>query len=275
MSETVIELKNLNIGYEGKTVIKDINAKIGAGEIIGIIGANGAGKSTLLKTIRGMLPPKSGDTYYFGKNLKEFKDKDIAQKVAYLQQHVEVGFGYTGQDIVLAGRYPYMKWYESESEKDKELALDCMEYTGTRDLADRPMTEMSGGQKQRVLLAKVLAQQTPILFLDEPTTGLDMVYKEEIFRFARDLADAGKTVLMVVHELDLAAKYCKRIFLLGEGKLLADGKPEEVYTTELLNRAYKADICITRNPVNNNWEITTNVHEEARERDAKILAKII
>lgn len=275
MSGTVIELKNLNIGYEGKTVIKDINAKIGAGEIIGIIGANGAGKSTLLKTIRGMLPPKSGDTYYFGKNLKEFKDKDIAQKVAYLQQHVEVGFGYTGQDIVLAGRYPYMKWYESESEKDKELALDCMEYTGTRDLADRPMTEMSGGQKQRVLLAKVLAQQTPILFLDEPTTGLDMVYKEEIFRFARDLADAGKTVLMVVHELDLAAKYCKRIFLLGEGKLLADGKPEEVYTTELLNRAYKADICITRNPVNNNWEITTNVHEEARERDAKILAKII
>lgn len=275
MSETVIELKNLNIGYEGKTVIKDINAKIGAGEIIGIIGANGAGKSTLLKTIRGMLPPKSGDTYYFGKNLKDFKDKDIAQKVAYLQQHVEVGFGYTGQDIVLAGRYPYMKWYESESERDKELALDCMEYTGTRDLADRPMTEMSGGQKQRVLLAKVLAQQTPILFLDEPTTGLDMVYKEEIFRFARDLADAGKTVLMVVHELDLAAKYCKRIFLLGEGKLLADGKPEDVYTTELLNRAYKADICITRNPVNNNWEITTNVHEEARERDAKILAKII
>lgn len=275
MSETVIELKNLNIGYEGKTVIKDINAKIGAGEIIGIIGANGAGKSTLLKTIRGMLSPKSGDTYYFGKNLKEFKDKDIAQKVAYLQQHVEVGFGYTGQDIVLAGRYPYMKWYESESEKDKELALDCMEYTGTRDLADRLMTEMSGGQKQRVLLAKVLAQQTPILFLDEPTTGLDMVYKEEIFRFARDLADAGKTVLMVVHELDLAAKYCKRIFLLGEGKLLADGKPEEVYTTELLNRAYKADICITRNPVNDNWEITTNVHEEARERDAKILAKII
>lgn len=275
MSETVIELKNLNIGYEGKTVIKDINAKIGAGEIIGIIGANGAGKSTLLKTIRGMLPPKSGDTYYFGKNLKEFKDKDIAQKVAYLQQHVEVGFGYTGQDIVLAGRYPYMKWYESESEKDKELALDCMEYTGTRDLADRPMTEMSGGQKQRVLLAKILAQQTPILFLDEPTTGLDMVYKEEIFRFARDLADAGKTVLMVVHELDLAAKYCKRIFLLGEGRLLADGKPEEVYTADLLNRAYKADICITRNPVNNNWEITTNVHEETRERDAKILAKII
>lgn len=275
MSEVVIELKDLNIGYEGKTVIHDINAKVYAGEIIGIIGANGAGKSTLLKTIRGMLPAKSGDTFYFGKNLKEYQDKEIAQRVAYLQQHVEVGFGYTGQDIVLAGRYPYMKWYESESSKDKEIALDCMEYTGTKDLADRPMTEMSGGQKQRVLLAKVLAQQTPILFLDEPTTGLDMVYKEEIFRFARDLADAGKTVLMVVHELDLAAKYCKRIFLLGEGKVLADGKPEEVYTTDLLNRAYSADICITRNPLNNNWEISTNVHEDDRARDAALLKKIL
>ncbi|MDO4177928.1 MAG: ABC transporter ATP-binding protein [Phascolarctobacterium sp.] len=275
MSDTVIELKELNIGYEGKTVIQNINASITQGEIIGIIGANGAGKSTLLKTMRGLLPAIGGDTYYFGKSLKEYKDKEIAQKVAYLQQHVEVGFGYTGQDIVLAGRYPYMKWYESEGDKDKELALDCMEYTGTRDLADRPMTEMSGGQKQRVLLAKVLAQQTPILFLDEPTTGLDMVYKEEIFRFARNLGEAGKTVLMVVHELDLAAKYCSRIFLLGEGKLLADGKPEDVYTTDLLNRAYHADVCITRNPLNNNWEISTNVNDLAREKDAKILAKII
>lgn len=275
MNEAVIELKALSIGYEGKTVIKGINAKIDRGEIIGIIGANGAGKSTLLKTIRGMLPTKSGDILYFGKNMKDFQDKELAKKVAYLQQNVEVGFGYTGQDIVLAGRYPYMKWYEAESEKDRELALDCMEYTGTRDLADRPMTEMSGGQRQRVLLAKVLAQQTPILFLDEPTTGLDMVYKEEIFRFARDLAVAGKTVLMVVHELDLAAKYCSRIFLLGEGHLMADGRPEKVFTEELLNRAYNADICITRNPLNNSWEISTNVNEEHRKREAKLLNKII
>lgn len=192
MSDTVIEIKNLSIGYENKVVISDVNAAIKQGEIVGIIGCNGAGKSTFLKTIRGLLPKKSGEVLYFGKPLEEYDDKELACRVAYLQQHVEVGFGYTGRDIVLAGRYPYMKWWEKESGEDEMLALDCMAYTGTLDLADRPVTEVSGGQKQRILLAKVLAQQTPILFLDEPTTGLDMVYQEEIFRFAKELAQMGK-----------------------------------------------------------------------------------
>ena len=174
----------------------------------------------------------------------------------------------------MAGRYPYLKWWERESEDDKRLALDCMEYTGTRELADKPVTEVSGGQKQRILLAKVLAQQTPVLFLDEPTTGLDMVYQEEIFRFARELALMGKTVLMVVHELNLAAKYCSRILLLGEGKLLADDTPERVFTEPLLSRAYAADIAVSRNPLNNNLEITTRVDEASKEKDVALLKKI-
>ncbi|MBR5487664.1 MAG: ABC transporter ATP-binding protein, partial [Phascolarctobacterium sp.] len=259
MSQAVIEIKNLTIGYGERHVVSDVNASIHEGEIVGVIGRNGAGKSTLLKTIRGLLPKHSGEVTYLGKKLEEYHEKELACKVAYLQQHVEVGFGYTGQDIVLAGRYPYMKWYESESEADKQLALDCMDYTGTLELADKPVTEVSGGQKQRILLAKVLAQQTPILFLDEPTTGLDMVYQEEIFRFAKELAQMGKTILMVVHELNFAAKYCSRILLLGEGKLLADAPPEKAFTEELLSRAYDADIQVTRNPLNNNLEITTKV----------------
>lgn len=149
-----------------------------------------------------------------------------------------------------------------------------MEYTGTRELAEKPVTEVSGGQRQRILLAKVLAQQTPVLFLDEPTTGLDMVYQEEIFRFARELALMGKTVLMVVHELNLAAKYCSRILLLGEGKLLADDTPERVFTEALLSRAYAADIAVSRNPLNNNLEITTRVDEASKEKDAALLKKI-
>ncbi|MBR6636238.1 MAG: ABC transporter ATP-binding protein, partial [Phascolarctobacterium sp.] len=256
MLQAVIEIKNLTIGYGERHVVSDVNASIHEGEIVGIIGRNGAGKSTLLKTIRGLLPKHSGEVTYLGKKLEEYHEKELACKVAYLQQHVEVGFGYTGQDIVLAGRYPYMKWYESESEADKQLALDCMDYTGTLELADTPVTEVSGGQKQRILLAKVLAQQTPILFLDEPTTGLDMVYQEEIFRFAKELAQMGKTILMVMHELNFAAKYCSRILLLGEGKLLADAPPEVAFTEELLSRAYDADIQVTRNPLNNNLEIT-------------------
>ena len=213
MSDEVLSVNHLSIGYGSRCVISDASFTIGKGELVGIIGCNGAGKSTLLKTIRGMLPKQSGEVLFFGKPMEEYTDRDLAREVAYLQQQVEVGFGYTGQ-------------------------------------------------------------QTPVLFLDEPTTGLDMVYQEEIFRFARELALMGKTVLMVVHELNLAAKYCSRILLLGEGKLLADDTPERVFTEPLLSRAYSADIAVSRNPLNNNLEITTRVDETSKEKDAALLKKI-
>ena len=270
----VLQVEKLQIGYGPRCVLKEASFSIGKGEIVGIIGCNGAGKSTLLKTIRGLLPKQGGSVSYFGKPLEEYQDKELATKIAYLQQHVELGFGYTGKDIVMAGRYPYMKWWERESEADEKLALACMAYTGTADLADRPINEVSGGQKQRILIAKVLAQQTPIIFLDEPTTGLDMVYQEEIFRFAKALAGQGKTVLMVVHELNLASKYCSRILLLGEGTLLADGAPQTVFTEELLSRAYKAYICVERDEVNHNLHITTRMSQEAKNREAALLQRI-
>ena len=272
--DTVVKVSKLDIGYGSRCVIKNVNFSLGKGEMVGIIGCNGAGKSTLLKTIRGLLPKQQGEVLYLGKPLEDYEEKELATKVAYLQQHVEVGFGYTGKDIVMAGRYPYMKWWQRESKEDERLALDCMAYTGTADLADRPVTEVSGGQKQRILIAKVLAQQTPIIFLDEPTTGLDMVYQEEIFRFAKALAAMGKTVLMVVHELNLAAKYCQRILLLGEGSLLADGKPEEVFTEALLSRAYSADVKVERNPLTQNLEISTRVSQSTMNKEAALLAKI-
>lgn len=270
----VLQIQNLAIGYEKNIVISGINAEIGTGELVGIIGRNGAGKSTLLKTIRGLLPALRGQVLYFGKPMESYGEKELARRVAYLQQNVETGFGYTGLDIVLTGRYPYLKWWECEKDEDKALARNCMSYTGTLDLADRPVTEVSGGQKQRILLAKVLAQQTPLLFLDEPATGLDMVYREEIFRFARELANMGKTILMVVHELDLAAAYCSRIFLLGEGKLLADGRPEQVFTESLLSSAYEADVAVVKNPNNGRLEITTRENSQARKEEMDLLRKI-
>ena len=264
MTETIIELRDLSIGYGNKKVLQNINAKINKGEIVGIIGCNGAGKSTLLKTIRGLLS-----------NLESFAEKELAREVAYLQQSVEVGFGYTGKDIVLAGRYPYMKWWKGESIADEELALKCMEYTGTRELAERPVNEVSGGQKQRILLAKVLAQQTPILFLDEPTTGLDMVYQEEIFRFSKSLTEMGKTILMVVHELNLAAKYCSRIILLGDGTVIADGKPDDVFTETVLSKAYHAQVRVIRSHNTNEIiEISTKEDSSRYQRDRELLELI-
>lgn len=275
MTETIIELKNLSIGYGNKSVLQDVNAKINKGEIVGIIGCNGAGKSTLLKTIRGLLPKQSGEILYFGRKLESFSEKELAREVAYLQQNVEVGFGYTGKDIVLAGRYPYMKWWKGESISDEELALKCMEYTGTKELAERPVNEVSGGQKQRILLAKVLAQQTPILFLDEPTTGLDMVYQEEIFRFSKALAEMGKTILMVVHELNLAAKYCSRIILLREGTVIADGRPDNVFTEKILSKAYNAPVRVIRSHNTNEIiEISTKEDNGRCQRDKELLELI-
>ncbi len=274
MYNEVIKIEDLTIGYGERHVLSNINATIRAGEVVGIIGCNGAGKSTLLKTIRGLLQKHSGEVFYFGKRLEDYAEKELACKVAYLQQHVEVGFGYTGKDIVLTGRYPHMEFWQGENAKDEELALACMDYTGTLDLADKPVTEVSGGQKQRILLAKVLAQQTPILFLDEPTTGLDMVYQEEIFRFADSIAKMGKAVLMVVHELNLAAKYCTRILLLGEGKLLADAPPHLAFTDELLSRAYKAEIKVHHNLANNNLEISTKANPKRIAAENELLAKI-
>ena len=258
MNNPIIEINDLSVGYRDKIILDDFNVSIYPGEIIGIVGCNGAGKSTLLKTIRGILPRIKGNIRYCGKNIDEINEKEFAKLVGYLQQNVEIGFGYTGKEIVLAGRYPHIKWWESESVEDEKIALGCMEYTGTRHLADRPVNEVSGGQKQRILLAKVIAQQTPILFLDEPTTGLDFVYQEEIFRFAKELAFMGKTVLIVIHELKLAAKYCERILLLGDGQLLADGNPDMVFTEVLLSRAYKANVKVVKDSVGNIIEITTS-----------------
>ena len=163
----------------------------------------------------------------------------------------------------------------SSSISDEELALKCMEYTGTKELAERPVNEVSGGQKQRILLAKVLAQQTPILFLDEPTTGLDMVYQEEIFRFSKALAEMGKTILMVVHELNLAAKYCSRIILLGEGTVIADGRPDNVFTEKILSKAYNAPVRVIRSHNTNEIiEISTKEDNGRCQRDKELLELI-
>ncbi len=274
MREYVLQVKKLSVGYGERRVLSDVEFGITTGEFVGITVWNGSGYSTLLKSIRGLLPKLGGEVLYYDRPLETYGERALARRVAYLQQQVEIGFGYTAQDIVMAGRYPYMQWWQRESEADRRLALDCMAYTGTRELAAKPVTEVSGGQKQRVLLAKVLAQQTPLLFLDEPTTGLDLVYQEEIFRFAQALAARGKTILMVVHELNLAARYCGRVLLVGEGRILADDVPANVFTEALLSRAYCADIEVGRNPLNNNLEISSRVSEATVSQEERLLDKI-
>ena len=260
MSE-MIRADEVYAGYNGKVILENVSFSVGEGEIVGLIGPNGAGKSTLLKTLRGILPMLSGTAMLMGDDINALAAKDFARRAAYLQQHVEMTFDYTARDIVLAGRYPYLSWWRQEKAHDLAIAEACMAYTGVSDLADSPLHAMSGGQRQRVLLAKVLAQQTPVLFLDEPATGLDIIYQEEIFRFCRELCTAGKTVLLVAHELSLAARFCSRLLLIGRGTLLADGRPQEVLTDELLSQAYGAPVRVVENPLTHHAEVYTEPQE--------------
>lgn len=275
MDAVVLEAKGVSAGYRRHAqVLRDVSFSICAGEMVGLIGANGAGKSTLLKTLRGLLPPLTGQVTVNGRPADSFTERAFALEAAYLQQNVNLSFAYTAREIVMAGRYPRLKWWEREGAEDEAVVEACMAYTGVAALSDRSILAMSGGQRQRVLLAKVLAQQTPLLFLDEPATGLDIFYQEEIFRFCRELCQAGKTVLMVVHELGLAAKFCSRLILAGEGMIVADGVPDEVLTSENLSRAYGVPVRVVKNPLTGTAEVFTEPPPEDEARKA-VLRRLI
>lgn len=246
--KTIIQVNDVTVGYDrGERVLHDLNFSIQAGDFVGIIGKNGAGKSTLLKSMRGFLPLDKGEILLADRRVQDYSQRELARKIAYLQQQVELTFDYTVRDMVMAGRYPYKKWWQQQGYEDDRIIEACMKYTDVLDMADRPIRALSGGQRQRVLLAKVLAQQTPVLFLDEPAAGLDLFYQEQIFRFCRELSARGKTVVMVVHELNLADRYCSRLMLLKQGNVLADAAPQQVLTDELLSAGYGTAIHARRN----------------------------
>jgi len=251
----VVDDISVNIG--DKTIVSHCTFNVGHGEFIGIIGPNGAGKSTLLKSLRGMLPVTSGQVSVFGYSIHSLGDKKVACLVAYMQQEVNVGFGFTALEVVLAGRYPYLKWWQNETEEDRHIAKKYMAFTGTEALADKQVNQVSGGERQRILLAKVLAQETPLIFLDEPTASLDLVYQEEIFRYCQTICKEGKSVLLIAHDIKLAAKFCSRLILLGDGKIVADGIPGDVLTVDNLEKTYGLHSAVFLNKVTGNLDIHT------------------
>lgn len=240
-----------------KSILQSISLAAGSGEFIGIVGPNGAGKSTLLRALRGLIPLVSGAARVFGRPVREFGDKEIARQIAYMQQEVNVHFGFTALEVVLTGRYPYLNWWAGESDEDYCIARKYMAFTGVEALADRPVQQVSGGERQRILLAKVLAQETPVIFLDEPTANLDITYQEEVFRYCRTLAGQGKLVLLVAHDLKMAAKFCSRLILLAGGRVLADGAPAEVITEENLSEAYGLHSAVFTNKITGQLDIHT------------------
>ncbi|MDR1702460.1 MAG: ABC transporter ATP-binding protein [Sporomusaceae bacterium] len=257
MNTSALKVENLETVIGRKTILKKINFLANTGEFIGIIGPNGAGKSTLLRSVRGILKPAGGEVKVFDTSIKELTDKKIARSIAYMQQNINLDFGFTALETVLAGRYCYLNWWENEREEDYKIAREYLSFMGVNFLAEKSVKEVSGGERQRIFLAKALAQETPLVFLDEPTSNLDLNYQEEIFRYCRLICQhvhEKKLVMMVAHDVRMAAKFCSRLILLAQGEIIADGVPEKVVTAENLKKAYGFNSLVFKDPVSGNLD---------------------
>lgn len=243
-----LTVNQMSVSLSGQAILHNVSARIRSGEFVGIIGPNGSGKTTFLKSLRGLCPIQSGEVILNGHNIKQLTDKQMARQVAYMQQNINLNFGYTAKEIVLTARYPYLKWWQNETSRDKAMVEQVMKDVGIWSLRHRAVNELSGGERQRVFLAKALAQDTELLLLDEPTAALDLVYADEIFRQGRAYCEQGKGICIVVHDLELAAKFCTRLLLFSKGQLVADGTPQEVLTATHLKEAFQLAAAVYEDP---------------------------
>ncbi|WP_342507530.1 ABC transporter ATP-binding protein [Sporosarcina sp. FSL K6-2383] len=226
-------------GYDNKTIVHGVNLLIPSNKISVIIGANGCGKSTLLKTLARLIKPTSGKITLDGKPLSKIPPKQLAQVLGLLPQSPIVPEGISVSDLVGRGRYPHQSLFSGWTKKDYEAVAEAMDIMNITEFANQNIDELSGGQRQRVWIAMALAQQTDILFLDEPTTFLDITYQIEILDLLTDLnRKRGTTIVMVLHDINLAARYADHIFALRQGKLVAEGEPSKVITSELIKDVF-------------------------------------
>ena len=241
-----ISVKNLTVAYENNTIIEDMSLSIPKGKISIIIGANGCGKSTLLKTIARINKPKSGDIFINGNNTKKIKEKNIAKEVSFLPQGPTCPSGLTVRELVAFGRFPHQKMIGGLNEKDKNIIDWAIEETGLKEFADKEVENLSGGQRQRAWIALVLAQETEIIMLDEPTTYLDMSYQLEVLEVLQKLnRERNITVVIVLHELNNACRFADNIIGLKSGRIICEGKPSEVINKETLKKIYGIDASLS------------------------------
>lgn len=244
----LLKIKGLDFHINSAHILKEVSLEADRGEFIGLIGPNGAGKTTLLKCINGIYQG-SGCVELDGSDVSTMSARHIASKVAMLHQDTSVAFPFKAMDIVLAGRYHKLGRFRPESAEDYAAARKYMGYTDTLKLENRMINTLSGGERQRVLFAKALAQETDLILLDEPSASLDIAYEEQLFKYSSDLCSGGKTVIAAVHDLKTAVRYCSRLVLMKDGRIIADGLPESVITRENLRLAYGVNALVYRNRI--------------------------
>lgn len=246
-----IEVQDVRLGYGEAVIIEDLSLQIPAGGFASVIGPNGCGKSTLLKAISRNLRPLSGAVFIEGTPVREYDTRLLSQKLAFLAQSPSVPEQFSVRELVSYGRYPYTHWLGTLKAIDHEIIDWAMEMTETTAFAEREMIHLSGGERQRVWIAMALAQEADILLLDEPTTYLDIAHQfqtlELIHRLHREM---NKTVLMVLHDLNQAARYSDRLFVMKQGELVADGSPEEILQEEMLREVFSIETKVIRDEEN-------------------------
>ncbi|WP_282687103.1 MULTISPECIES: ABC transporter ATP-binding protein [unclassified Streptomyces] len=241
--------RDITVGYGDRTVIDQLDVAIPSGVITTIIGPNGCGKSTLLRTLTRLLKPTGGTVVLDGEDIGTLRTKDVAKKLGLLPQAPVAPEGLTVADLVARGRHPHQSWLRQWSSDDADVVRRALAMTGVADLADRTVDSLSGGQRQRVWISMTLAQGTDLLLLDEPTTYLDLAHAIDVLDLVDDLHESGCTVVMVLHDLNLATRYSDNLVVMRGGAVLAQGHPRDVITAELLHEAFGLRAKVIDDPV--------------------------
>ncbi len=247
-----LDLQNTFLSYNGNKVVDDVSFSAGAGEFFMIIGPNGAGKSSLLKLIAGIEKAQSGQITILGKPKERYSAGELAKVVALVSQQAPIDFPFSVAETVLMGRSPHLGLLGIEGKKDYELAMEAMSFTGVRQFAERRLDQLSGGERQRVMIARAICQEPEIILLDEPTTALDPAHQLKVMDLMEKFRQEKKTtVIMVSHDLNLAALYSDRLLLMKNGKVVVIGTPSEVFVSEFMEKSYDCDLLIDENPLGN------------------------
>jgi iron complex transport system ATP-binding protein len=253
----ILDIKDISLDFRDKSILLDLSFSVSGGEFFVIIGPNGAGKTSLLKVLAGLQKPDQGSVIVKGKNISQYRRRNLSQIMAIVPQQIEVGFPFTVADTVVMGRSPHLGILGMEGENDFYIAGEAMKFTEVAHLADRKLYQLSGGELQRVIIARAICQQPEIILLDEPTTALDPAHQLKIMdlmeKFRRE---QGTTVIMVSHDLNLASMYGDRLLLLKEGRVIKTGEPAEVLDKELLEQSYGCRMMVDESPLGQTVRVT-------------------
>ena len=253
----------VSYAVQDRTLVSKVKVDLGPGEMLAIVGPNGAGKSTLCALLAGDLAPMEGEVEVCGHAVRATKPAALARLRSMLSQHTPLRFPFTAREVALMGRHPHIPRWRSPTETDYALAEGAMQSTQVLHLADRLYPTLSGGEQRRVSLARVLAQDTPVVLLDEPTAALDIGHQQLVMSLCRQLANDGRAVLAVLHDLNLAGAYADRIMVMSEGEVVAVGRPEEVLCPDLLSAVFNQQVMVMPHPQTDKPVVLASFEEES------------